>query len=96
MANNLNSPPWEAGLEAARAMPRCGAKTRRGTPCRAPGLPNGRCWVHGGPSPGAPCGERNGNYKHGRFTKAAREERRLFRLLLWATKATMTEMRERV
>jgi len=32
--------------------------------------------MHGGPSPGAPCGERNGNYKHGRRTKAAITEQR--------------------
>jgi hypothetical protein len=50
---------------------RCGAKTRSGTPCRSPAMPNGRCRMHGGLSPGAPRGERNGNYKTGRFTKDA-------------------------
>lgn len=30
----------------------CGAKTRRGTPCRALGLANGRCRNHGGLSTG--------------------------------------------
>ena len=51
--------------------PRCGAKTRSGNPCRAPAMPNGRCRMHGGASPGAPRGERNGNYRHGRFTEEA-------------------------
>ncbi|MFL5137021.1 MAG: HGGxSTG domain-containing protein, partial [Microvirga sp.] len=28
--------------------PRCGARTRSGNACRAPGMPNGRCRMHGG------------------------------------------------
>jgi hypothetical protein len=31
--------------------------------------------LHGGLA-GAPCGERNGNFKHGRFTKKALKEQR--------------------
>jgi hypothetical protein len=50
---------------------RCGAKTRRGTPCQKPALQgNARCQLHGGRG-GAPTGPANGNYKHGRFTKEA-------------------------
>ena len=30
----------------------CGAKTKRGTPCRAIGMSNGRCRIHGGKSTG--------------------------------------------
>jgi len=56
--------------------PRCGAKTRSRSPCRAPAMPNGRCRMHGGASPGAPRGKANGNYKHGRFTAEAIESRR--------------------
>jgi len=37
---------------------------------------NGRCRMHGGSSPGAPRGEANGNYRHGRFTCEAIAERR--------------------
>lgn len=33
--------------------PRCGAKTRKGSPCHAPSRPNGRCRMHGGLSTGA-------------------------------------------
>src|SRR5215207_3395792 len=29
-------------------------------------MPNGRCRLHGGASPGAPNGKANGNYRHGR------------------------------
>jgi hypothetical protein len=32
--------------------------------------------MHGGASPGAPRGKRNGNYKHGRFTAEATEQGR--------------------
>ncbi|MFL6799891.1 MAG: HGGxSTG domain-containing protein [Xanthobacteraceae bacterium] len=39
--------------------PRCLAQTRRGTLCQSPGMTNGRCRMHGGPSPGPPKGNRN-------------------------------------
>jgi hypothetical protein len=38
---------------------RCGARTRRGSQCRSPAMPNGRCRMHGGLSPGAPKGNKN-------------------------------------
>jgi hypothetical protein len=51
------------------ALPRCGAKTRRGTLCRRVGSSrNGRCHLHGARA-GAPSGERNGNWRHGNETK---------------------------
>ena len=55
---------------------RCGAKTRKGSPCCAPAMPNGRCRMHGGASPGAPKGPANGMYRHGRYTNEALAERR--------------------
>jgi hypothetical protein len=70
------------------SAPRCGAKTRQGTPCRQPAMTNGQCQLHGGKSPGAPTGERNGNYRHGGRTAEAiaakregRDVRRLIREL---------------
>jgi len=56
--------------------PRCGAKTRAGSLCQQPAMPNGRCRLHGGKSPGAPRGERNGNYRHGLRAKEAIADRR--------------------
>jgi hypothetical protein len=59
------------------ASPRCGAKTRSGTPCRSP-IVHGkkRCRMHGGaPGSGAPRGNKNA-LKHGRYTREAIEERR--------------------
>lgn len=49
---------------------RCGARTRNGSACRSPAMPNGRCRMHGGPSPGAPKGNKNA-LKHGRYTAEA-------------------------
>ena len=39
-------------------------------------MKNGRCRLHGGKSPGAPRGVRNGNYRHGLRTKEAIADRR--------------------
>ena len=67
--------PEPSQLRLAR---RCGARTRSGSPCRSPAV-NGkvRCRMHGGAKgSGAPRGERNGNFRHGLFTREAIEERR--------------------
>lgn len=66
--------PMQSKL-AMHLSPRCGAKTRSGSPCCSPAMPNGRCRMHGGASPGAPEGERNGNWRHGRYTNEFREMR---------------------
>ena len=49
---------------------RCGARTRSGSLCQSPAMPNGRCRMHGGKSPGAPKGNKNA-LKHGRYTVEA-------------------------
>jgi glucans biosynthesis protein len=60
---------------------RCGARTRSGRPCRSPavhGRP--RCRMHGcAPGAGGPEGERNGNYRHGFYTKETRGRLRAMR-----------------
>ncbi len=55
---------------AMRESPRCGAKTRNGTPCRAPAVKRKhRCRMHGGAAgSGAPRANQNA-LKHGRYTK---------------------------
>ena len=58
-----------------QAAPRCGARTRRGTPCQSPAMVNGRCRMHGGKLPGAPRGNRFA-WKHGRYSREAIERRR--------------------
>ena len=65
------------------AAPRCGARTRKGTPCRSPAVHGKkRCRMHGGAEgSGAPKGNRNA-LKHGFYTKAAIEERKALRKLI--------------
>ncbi|WP_366520812.1 HGGxSTG domain-containing protein [Sphingomonas sp.] len=46
---------------------RCLARTRKGTACQCPAMPNGRCRIHGGLSPGVP-GNQNA-LKHGRYSR---------------------------
>ncbi len=70
-------------LKNLRGAPRCGAKTRRSTACQCPAVRGrARCRIHGGVSPGAPRGDRNGNYADGYFTAEAIEERRWAKSLL--------------
>jgi uncharacterized protein YjcR len=60
------------------ARRRCGAKTRAGHPCRSAAMPNGRCRMHGGTSPGAPKGNKNA-WKHGLRSSEYRAMRLLLR-----------------
>ena len=62
---------------------RCGAKTRRGTPCKSPAVQGKRrCRMHGGAEgSGAPKGNQNA-LKHGRFTKEAINQRKAMRKLI--------------
>src|SRR5256885_1152446 len=49
-------------------------------------MPNGRCRMHGGPSPGAPKGNKNA-LKHGLYTAEAIARRREISALMRAMKA---------
>ena len=66
--------------------PRCGARTRAGSPCQSPAMPNGRCRLHGGLSRGAPKGNRNA-LKHGRYSAEALASRREVAALIRAMRA---------
>jgi hypothetical protein len=63
--------------------PRCGARTRKGTPCRAPAVRGKRrCRMHGGAvGSGAPKGNRNA-VKHGFYIREAIEERSRIKKLI--------------
>lgn len=65
------------------ASPRCGAKTRSGTPCLSPAVKGKlRCRMHGGAYlSGAPLGNQNA-LKHGHYSLEAMEFRALVRTLL--------------
>ena len=76
---------------------RCRARTRRGTPCRCPAMPNGRCRLHGGLSTGPTTPEgidriRRAVTKHGRYSQAAKAERREVRQLLKECRAVLARL----
>ena len=77
--------------------PRCGAKTRKGTPCLAPAMKNCRCRLHGGKSTGPKTPEgieriRQAHLIHGRYTKRAIAERKEFNNLLRQLRGTIKEV----
>ncbi len=67
---------WGRSSESPRI--RCGAKTRSGASCSNWAMPNGRCRMHGGASPGAQPGNRNA-WKHGAFSPEIQAMRELVR-----------------
>jgi hypothetical protein len=85
---SINMQPWLNGLTAANNVKRCGAKTRRKecSPCKSPGMPNGRCRMHGGKSTGAPIGRLHGRYRHGYYTHAEKQLRDHTSALMLAAK----------
>jgi hypothetical protein len=70
-------------LANIRGAPRCGARTRAGSPCQCPAIRGrARCRLHGGKSSGAPKARGNGNYKRGEFTAEAIQERQWLRSIV--------------
>lgn len=83
MAINPMNQDLTTRLSNMRGAPRCGAKTRTGGTCRCPAIRGRtRCRIHGGLSPGAPRGNKNGNFKQGFFTCEALNERKWVRELI--------------
>jgi hypothetical protein len=70
------SRPFPDRMANLNDAPRCGARTRAGRGCRCPAMPNGKCRIHGGLSPGGPHGVANGRFKDGYWTRESVEERR--------------------
>ncbi len=72
---------------AIHESPRCGARTRGGTPCRAPAVrAKRRCRMHGGArGSGGQPGNANA-LKHGFYSAAAKAERQALRarIRVWA------------
>ena len=70
--------------------PRCSARSKRtGKRCRAPAVTGWTvCHFHGAGG-GGPKGKRNGNYKHGLFTKEAVQMRRQVSTLLQASRKAL-------
>jgi hypothetical protein len=79
--------------------PRCGARTRKGTPCRAPAMANGRCRMHGGKSTGPRTPEglersRRAHFKTGYYCAELIALRRDVRKLLAESQDVMGQMRQ--
>jgi hypothetical protein len=74
MTPSLLLEPGEADSVESR---KCLAKTRNGGACQKMALTGKkRCRLHGGLSPGAPKGAKNGNYSSGEYTLEAIAERK--------------------
>jgi hypothetical protein len=81
---NMRNNPMHLPMHQA---PRCLARTRRGSACQSPAMKNGRCRMHGGPSPGAPRRNRNA-FKHGLYTAdAIRRRRQIAQLVRFACRS---------
>ncbi len=81
--------------------PRCGAKTRKGTTCRAPAMANGRCRMHGGKSTGPRTPEglersRKANFKYGFYSAELLEERKFIRQLLRNSRETLEQVEKKI
>jgi hypothetical protein len=71
--------------------PRCGARTRGGSPCRSPAVKGkARCRMHGGAKGSVgPEGPRNGNWCHGLRSRETIAVRTIERMLLRLAKAEL-------
>ena len=78
---------------AMQLSPRCGARTRSGTPCRSPAVAGrARCRMHGGAKgSGAPRGNTNA-LKHGLYTRETMAERKMLMDLMRAASETLREI----
>ena len=90
MEGDQRNNPMRSKLPMHRS-PRCGARTRSGSRCRSPAMPNGRCRMHGGMSPGAPKGNKNA-LKHGHYTAKAIARRREIANMLREARALVKEV----
>ena len=75
--------------------PRCGARTRAGTPCRSPAVKGKRrCRMHGGAKgSGAPKGNQNA-LKHGTYATVALRERAEMHALIKETEELLRSLKE--
>lgn len=95
MKNEIN--PMQANkthLYPFLQSPRCGAKTRLGTPCKAPAVSNKkRCRMHGGAKgSGAPKGNKHA-LKHGQTTIAIKAFKKDVCLLLKESRKLLNKLR---
>ena len=65
--------PFKKPRHRPRVDGKCGAKTRKGTPCECQALANGRCKFHGGASTGPKTAEGKARILEARRYRAERE-----------------------
>jgi hypothetical protein len=94
MTGHPYTPDWRNGLRYADAAARCHARCKHSKrPCKAPAMRGKRvCRMHGGKG-GAPRGERNGSYIHGRCTIEVRERERQGRMDYRALRVLLDELK---
>ena len=90
-------PDWRLTLPLAQSCPRCGARTRSGSTCKSPAMPNGRYRMHGGKSTGprTPDGlarMRRAKTRHGGYSEEHRRLMRYIRALDAAARQTLDEI----
>ena len=88
-----NNPPGDLN-----SAPRCGAKTRKRTSCKAPAMANGKCRMHGGKSTGPRTqegleGSRKANWKHGYYSAESVALRRYTNWLLRESRAIIESVK---
>ena len=80
------------------SAPRCGARTKLGTSCRAPAMRNrNRCRLHGGQSTGPKTSAgieriRAARTIHGNYSRAAIAERKSLNAMVRQIRATLDEL----
>lgn len=87
-----NNPPGDPN-----SAPRCGAKTKKETLCKAPAMANGRCRMHGGKSTGPRTPEglersRKANWKHGYYSAESKGMHRYIQWLLRESRDTIEKV----
>src|SRR3954453_3210024 len=81
MSNGPHAQGPVSPMALAHTAPRCAARRKSdGGSCQQPAMANGRCRMHGGKSTGPRTGEglersRKARWKHGHYSRKAREER---------------------
>src|SRR4051794_22891458 len=81
MSNGPHAQEPVSPMALAHAAPRCAARRKSdGGSCQQPAMANGRCRMHGGKSTGPRTAEglercRKARWKHGHYSREAREER---------------------
>jgi hypothetical protein len=94
-----DDPMRQADLERRLAnlakSSRCHARTRAGHPCRQAAVRGrARCRMHGGArDSGGPSGERNGNFKHGLWSRESVRARKGLRAQIQEIRALLTTAR---